>query len=91
MAKLTKKTRDAKPLKDFAGGGPKGKRGFYMGDASHARAAISGATHSYDAGNISKSKEESIKAEARKKLGIKPKESRSDRNARLDKWARSKR
>lgn len=53
---------------DYAGGGPKGKKGFPMNDAKHQRLAISGATRSYNAGNISKSKEEAIKAEARRKL-----------------------
>jgi hypothetical protein len=53
---------------DFVGGGPKGKRGFPMNDAKHQRAAIPGATRSFNAGNISKSKEESIKSEARGKL-----------------------
>jgi hypothetical protein len=56
------------PRGPYAGGGPKGKHGFPMGDAKHQRLAIGGATRSYNAGNISKSKEESIKAEARHKL-----------------------
>jgi hypothetical protein len=55
---------------DFAGGGPKGKKGFPMNDSKHQRLAIGGATRSYNAGNISKSKEKSVKAEARSKLGI---------------------
>ena len=55
---------------DFAGGGPKGKHGFPMNDAKHQRLAIGGATRSYNAGNISKGKEESLKSEARHKLGI---------------------
>jgi hypothetical protein len=63
--------REGGKVGDFAGGGPKGKKGFPMNDPKHQRMAISGATRSYDAGNISKSKEESIKAEARHKLGIK--------------------
>lgn len=54
---------------DFQGGGPKGAKGFPIGDKKHARLAIGGATRSYRAGNISESKEESIKAAARKKLG----------------------
>lgn len=53
-----------------AGGGPKGKKGFPMKDPKHQRLAIGGATRSYRAGNISKSKEESIKSEARGLLGI---------------------
>ena len=52
------------------GGGPKGKKGFPMGDKKHDRLAIGGATRSYNAGNISKSKEDEIKAAARSKLGI---------------------
>ena len=47
--------------------GPNGS--FPVGDAKHARLAIGGATRSYNAGNISKSTEEHIKAEARHKLG----------------------
>lgn len=69
MAVLTAAKRRAMPKKDFAGGGPKGSKGFPMNDPTHARMAISGATRSYNAGNISKSKEESIKSRARAKLG----------------------
>ena len=54
---------------DFFGGGPKGKKSFPMNDKKHDRLAISGATRSYDAGNISKGKEDAIKAAARRKLG----------------------
>ncbi len=57
------------PKGDFAGGGPKGAKGFPMNDKKHQRLAIGGATRSYNAGNISASKEASIKAEARAKLG----------------------
>lgn len=46
--------------------GPNGS--FPVGDAKHARLAIGGATRSYNAGNISKSTEEHIKAEARRVL-----------------------
>jgi len=67
--KLTAGKRAKMPAKDFAGGGPKGSKGFPMNDPTHARLAISGATRSYNAGNISKGKEESIKSEAREKLG----------------------
>lgn len=56
------------PKGPYAGGGPKGKHGFPMGDPKHQRLAIGGATRSYNAGNISKSKEESIQAQARSKL-----------------------
>jgi len=66
--KLTMAKREKMPAKDFAGGGPKGKKGFPMGDKVHARLAISGATRSERAGNISASKAASIKAEARAKL-----------------------
>lgn len=47
--------------------GPNGS--FPIGDKKHARLAIGGATRSYNAGNISESTEESIKAKARAKLG----------------------
>jgi len=39
-----------------------------MNDAVHDRMAISGATRSFRAGNISASKEAALKAEARAKL-----------------------
>jgi hypothetical protein len=45
-----------------------GKR-FPLTDPTHDRLAISGATRAYNAGNISKSQEEAIKAKARAKLG----------------------
>jgi len=69
MTVLNKAKRENMPASEFAGGGPKGAKGFPMNDKTHDRLAISGATRSYNAGNISKSKEESIKAEARAKLG----------------------
>lgn len=68
MAALTASKRHRMPKSDFAGGGPKGAEGFPLTDETHDRMAISGATRSYNAGNISKSKEESIKAQARAKL-----------------------
>ena len=46
--------------------GPNGS--FPIGDKKHARLAIGGATRSYNAGNISKGTENSIKAKARAKL-----------------------
>lgn len=46
--------------------GPHGS--FPIGDKKHARLAIGGATRSYNAGNISKGTENSIKAKARAKL-----------------------
>jgi hypothetical protein len=70
--KLTAAARHSKPRSSFAGGGPKGKEGFYIGDKSHARAAISGATRSANAGNISASEASRIKAKARAKLGTDP-------------------
>jgi hypothetical protein len=54
---------------DFQGGGPKGDKGFPIGDKKHARLAIGGATRSFNAGNISASKEAQIKSAARAKLG----------------------
>jgi hypothetical protein len=62
---------------DPQGGGPKGAKGFPIGDKKHARLAIGGATRSERAGNISASKEAKIKAAARRKLG-------------LNKWAEGK-
>jgi hypothetical protein len=53
------------PSSEF--GLPKSK-GFPMNDPTHERMAISGATRSEHAGNISASTAEKIKAEARKKL-----------------------
>lgn len=69
MAVLTAAKRRQMPASQFAGGGPKGAKGFPMNDKPHARLAISGATRSFRAGNISASKEASIKARARRKLG----------------------
>lgn len=57
------------PRTEPVGGGPKGKEGFPVGNKTHARLAIGGATRSFNAGNISASKEEQIKAAARAKLG----------------------
>lgn len=64
MAKLTAKARSKIPAGKFAGP----DRSFPMNDKSHARAAISGATRSERAGNISASEESVIKAAARRKL-----------------------
>ncbi|WP_298800134.1 hypothetical protein [uncultured Devosia sp.] len=49
----------------FAGPG----KSFPIGDDKHARLAIGGATRSFNAGNISESEEDTIKAKARAKLG----------------------
>lgn len=65
MAVLSSADRDKMPKKDFAGPG----KSFPISDPTHARMAISGATRSEHAGNISMSEEEKIKAAARAKLG----------------------
>ena len=64
MAKLNAAARKRLPASDFAGP----NHTFPDEDATHAREAISGATRAYNAGNISKSEENSIKAKARAKL-----------------------
>lgn len=64
MATLKAAARNALPAKVFAGPG----RSFPIPDKSHARAAISGATRSMHAGNISAGEAAAIKAKARKKL-----------------------
>lgn len=63
--KLTASARSRIPAKDFAGPG----RSFPINDKSHARAAISGASRSEHAGNISASTAAHIKSEARHRLG----------------------
>ena len=65
MAKLTASKRNSMSKSSFAGPG----RSFPINDKTHARLAISGATRSERAGNISKSQEARIKAKARRKLG----------------------
>ena len=64
MARLKAASRKRMAPSQFA---LPGKR-FPMNDSTHARMAISGATRSYHAGNISVSQENKIKAEARAKL-----------------------
>ena len=64
MAKLTSEQRKNIPQGEFAGPG----RSFPINDKTHARMAISGATRSEHAGNISSSEAQNIKAKARKKL-----------------------
>jgi hypothetical protein len=64
MARLTAAKRSKMPTKSFAGPG----RSFPISDPTHARLAISGATRSERAGNISASQAASIKAAARNKL-----------------------
>ena len=65
MAKLTAAMRKHMPDKEFAGP----HHSFPVNDKVHARMAISGATRSEHAGNISASEAAKIKAKARKKLG----------------------
>ncbi len=67
MAVLNAADRRGMPSKDFAGPG----KSFPVSDPVHARMAISGATRSEHAGNISPAEEERIKATARAKLGDK--------------------
>lgn len=64
MADLTPSKRAAMPQSQFA---MAGKR-FPMNDAEHQRLAVSGATRSEHAGNISPSTADKIKSEARAKL-----------------------
>lgn len=63
--KLTAAERKKIPMGQFAGPG----RSFPINDQTHARMAISGATRSQHAGNISASQAAAIKAKARAKLG----------------------
>ena len=65
MAVLSSADRSRMPAKEFA---QPEKKGFPMNDENHARLAISGATRSEHAGNISASEAERIKSEARAKL-----------------------
>jgi hypothetical protein len=67
MATLTSSDRKSMPSSEFAGKG----KSFPVNDDNHARLAISGATRSEHAGNISSSEEDAIKAKAREKLGEK--------------------
>jgi hypothetical protein len=64
MAVLNAADRKAMPKSEFAGPG----RSFPVNDSTHARMAISGATRSEHAGNISPAEADRIKAEARGKL-----------------------
>jgi hypothetical protein len=64
MSKLTTKARNNLPKSKFAGPG----RSFPIQDATHARAAISGASRAENVGNISSKTANSIKAKARAKL-----------------------
>jgi hypothetical protein len=64
MSTLTPEKRKMMAKALFAGP----DRSFPVNDKNHARLAISGATRSERAGNISSSEEASIKAKARAKL-----------------------
>jgi hypothetical protein len=64
MSDLTEDKRAKMPKGEFAGPG----KSFPVNDKNHARLAISGATRSERAGNISDSQEDKIKAKARRKL-----------------------
>ena len=81
MAVLSSQDRKEMPKKEFAGPG----RSFPVNDANHARMAISGATSSERAGNISSSEEASIKAKARAKLGDKSDPPSEDHKAAIAK------
>lgn len=61
MAKLTAEDRREMPAGQFAGPG----RSFPVNDATHQRMAISGATRSMHAGNITPQQAAAIKAKAR--------------------------
>lgn len=69
MAKLDAQERREMPRSEF---GMLGSKRFPMEDPVHDREAISGATRSERAGNISASTADRIKAEARAKLGDAP-------------------
>lgn len=64
MTKLTSGKRASMPKSQFAGPG----KSFPIPDKNHARLAISGATRSEHAGNISSSEAARIKGRARAKL-----------------------
>jgi hypothetical protein len=68
MTVLNAAKRKSMPKSEFAGPG----KTFPENDPTHDRMAISGATRSFNAGNISKSEEEKIQGAARRKLGISP-------------------
>lgn len=68
MSKLTAAKRKAMPKSQFAGPG----KSFPVNDPTHARMAISGATRSERAGNISAGTAAKIKAKARAKLAKSP-------------------
>lgn len=59
--KLSSGKRSSMPKSQFAGPG----KSFPVNDPTHQRMAISGATRSFNAGNISKGTEQRIKSKAR--------------------------
>jgi hypothetical protein len=63
--RLSAANRASMPNSEFAGPG----HSFPINDPTHARLAISGATRSEHAGNISPDEENRIKAKARNALG----------------------
>ena len=84
--KLSTSKRKSLPRSDFGLPAKKGKsknkagRGaFPMPDRSHALAAERLAPRSYNAGNISKSQEQTVIRKARRKLGQAPKPKRGAR------------
>jgi hypothetical protein len=77
---LTVAQRARMPKREFAGP----NKSFPDYDRKHQRLAISGATRSYHAGNISKSTEERIQAKERAKLGDKPMAGKTAKEAKRD-------
>lgn len=65
MTKLTAKTRNKLPARDFA---EPGKRAYPMPDKAHAANAKARATQAVEAGRMSKSTEAKIDAKANAKL-----------------------
>lgn len=65
MAKLSTEHRKDLPQSDFAGPG----RTFPIPDKSHARAALSGASHAEHVGNITGAEKAKIDAKAHRMLG----------------------
>lgn len=81
MSVLSAGDRKEMPRGEFAGPG----RTFPVNDKTHQREAISGATRSEHAGNISESEADSIKAKARAKLGDKDGQAPVDHKAAVAK------
>jgi hypothetical protein len=70
MSKLTTGQRDAMPKSQFALPGGR----FPVNDASHARAALSGASRAESVGNITPGQKATIDAKAKAKLGDHPRD-----------------